>query len=237
MEWCRRPRPHGCRHACPWPCHFEPCPPCFDEVQVQCYCEQTMLTYSCCEVLSWPDVDRTEVENPFLRCIMPCHKSYGTCSHMCVAKCHFGPCPPCGRKDVTAKCRCGKVKRQLPCSEVWQNGIQLFLECTDDCLTNQAAVICQSAEVDIRTDGEKIPAGEPAESGSSLASTTTDLRERRREKQRKREEEMEERRGREEAAKRRKQFIQNLHLAARFGGVALFLCIYAYMVIVLGRDD
>jgi len=227
---CMRPRPLRCKHKCPWPCHFEPCPPCFEDVVLKCYCGQSLLTYACCEVLSWPDVEGKDVENPFLRCPMPCHRTHAGCPHMCVAKCHFGPCPPCGRQNVTAKCRCGTLRRQLPCSEVWIGGKQLVLDCMDGCkaaaaATGTAADATGSAEVE--TDGSvQAAAADPAE-----------LRDRRREKRRKRDEELEERRQREEAAKRWRAMVRRARCFAVLAGVVLFLVLLCCAVAELRRRN
>lgn len=201
---CMRPRARGCRHACPWPCHYEPCPPCFEDVVVRCYCEQSLLTYACCEVLSWPVAPSEAVgegarENPFLRCNMACHRRLEGCPHMCTAKCHFGPCPPCAKKDVTARCRCGKVRQQLPCSQVWIDGKQLVLDCTADCKSDPPPA--DAPELPAAAAGADSPAAAP-NGAAERAPEATELRERRKDKRKKREEELEERRLREEQQER-----------------------------------
>merc|ERR1719468_46724 len=110
---------------------------------------------------------------------------------MCSAKCHFGPCPPCTRTEVTARCKCGGVRKQLPCAEVWLDGKQIVLPCVPECKARAAA-----QEVEPQAVEETLMVEEPP------PPTVAELRERRREKQRKREVEFEERRNKEEKVKR-----------------------------------
>lgn len=171
---------------------------------VRCYCEQSLLTYACCEVLSWSVLPSEALsdgarENPFLRCNMPCHRKMEGCPHMCTAKCHFGPCPPCAKKDVTARCRCGKVRQQLPCSQVWIDGKQLVLDCIEDCKIKELPP-AETAEptTSASAEGLAVPAGE----AERVAPEGSELRERRKDKRKKREEELEERRLQEEQEER-----------------------------------
>eukprot|EP00747_Dinoflagellata_sp_TGD_P080050 gnl/TRDRNA2_/TRDRNA2_160737_c1_seq1.p1 gnl/TRDRNA2_/TRDRNA2_160737_c1~~gnl/TRDRNA2_/TRDRNA2_160737_c1_seq1.p1 ORF type:complete len:522 (+),score=77.48 gnl/TRDRNA2_/TRDRNA2_160737_c1_seq1:140-1567(+) len=220
---CVRPRAAGCKHVCPWPCHFEQCPPCFEDVQVQCYCGQSLLTYACCEVLSWPvKFANTSEENPFLRCPMVCHNSYEHCPHMCPAKCHFGPCQPC-RREVTAKCRCGKVRKQLPCAEVWTDRKQKVLPCLPDCLPEAPDVVPEEEEMPqvVEAPPEDAP----------------DLRERRKAKQQKREEEIAERHKREEKAKRRKLLMRRVRVGFIIGVCLLIFGLLVYLVVTAPDPD
>lgn len=113
-------------------------------------------------------------------------------------KCHFGPCPPCNKKDVTARCRCGKVRQQLPCSQVWIDGKQLVLDCNEDCKIGPP-LPSETPETCIET-GESSAAVEAASAVPDVA----ELRERRKDKRQKRDEELEERRLQQEAEEKRK---------------------------------
>lgn len=112
---------------------------------------------------------------------------------MCAAKCHFGPCPPCSKKDVTARCRCGKVRQQLAfCSQVWIDGKQLVLDCTEDC-KKELPPTAEDVESPLAADCETSAVT------SGDAGDIEGLRQRRKEeKQRRREEEQNERRLRQE---------------------------------------
>eukprot|EP00927_Polykrikos_kofoidii_P043078 TRINITY_DN37138_c0_g1_i1.p1 TRINITY_DN37138_c0_g1~~TRINITY_DN37138_c0_g1_i1.p1 ORF type:complete len:1075 (+),score=167.67 TRINITY_DN37138_c0_g1_i1:244-3468(+) len=224
---CLRPRPSGCRHPCSWPCHYEACPPCFEDVQVRCYCEQMLLTYACCEVLSWPSGLSREVENPFLRCPFVCHRKHDGCPHMCTAKCHFGACPPCAKHDVAARCRCGMQRKLFPCAEVWRHGEQLVLDCTDECreraASAKAALAAEQAADSADADANAAALLEPS-------APPMELRERRKEKKKQRDEEDQARRLKEEAALRRKACWRR----ARCGGfVALGILVCVMFVFVM----
>merc|ERR1712110_496306 len=103
---------------------------------------------------------------------------------MCPAKCHFGPCLPCSR-EVGARCRCGRIRRQLPCAEVWVFGKQTFLDCTIDC--QEVAAAAEATQVEVLDAAGSAPVERPPEVSKD------ELRERRKDRRKQRDEETEER--------------------------------------------
>merc|ERR1712217_563138 len=157
---------------------------------------------------------------------MTCHKTYETCPHMCPAKCHFGPCPPCARRDVPARCKCGKIRKHFACAEVWGTGKQLVLQCDEDCKLNET----EAAEVEVTAETQSAPPLQ--EEDATLAAPPVDLRERRKLKKEKQEKELEERRLREEATQRRLAFRKRLRSFGIVLGVffsIVMLCYFVYM--------
>lgn len=225
---CMRPRP--CKHACPWPCHYEPCPPCFEPVHVRCHCTQSLLTYACCEVMSWPEVEEDE-ENPFLRCPLICHKSRETCPHLCPHKCHFGPCPPCDKKEVAVRCRCGNIKRLLPCSEVWINNKKTILPCEESCPKNAPPEPEEEEPAPVE-EKKKIPKKEFEEEGGPQG-----LRERKKDKAKRLAEEKEEQRRQEEAAKLRSKRIRQSVMVTVVVLVLVLLGVAIYLMRLKAAEE
>lgn len=112
---------------------------------------------------------------------------------MCAVRCHFGPCPPCSKKDVTARCKCGNVRQQLPCAQVWIEGKQLVLECIEDCKKKLPA----PTEIEAQPVLESCDMSQ-VEVANSVEPDSSELRQRLKDtKRKKREEEIEERRQQE----------------------------------------
>eukprot|EP00397_Hematodinium_sp_SG-2012_P006567 GEMP01006601.1.p1 GENE.GEMP01006601.1~~GEMP01006601.1.p1 ORF type:complete len:882 (+),score=184.98 GEMP01006601.1:86-2731(+) len=124
---CMRARPDGCRHKCPWSCHFEPCPPCYEDKRVSCYCGQTNFTFACAEVLAWGDVH----PNPWLICLNKCHRKLA-CGHLCVDRCHPGACAKPCMKNRHISCSCGHQQVSWPCREDCPVPNRK-LQCTKEC--------------------------------------------------------------------------------------------------------
>merc|ERR1712187_353710 len=105
-------------------------------------------------------------------------------------------------------------RKQLPCAEVWVDGRQLVLDCTEDCrkakVEEDAAEAMRKEAADMAVKAELAVEEDPA--------MALDLRERRKEKRKKRDEEAEERRLRDEAARRRKVFRFRLRITAYIVG-------------------
>lgn len=161
---------------------------------------------------------------------MTCHNAYEGCPHMCPAKCHFGPCPPCSKRDVTARCRCGKIRKQLPCAEVWNDNKQLVLQCGDDCNVEPLA---ESAADKAECEGSPVSC---VKNEIRDVLTAEEVRERRKDKRKKRDEGLEERRLREEAIQRRQATIRRVRMIA-FAVSAFLLIIFVFYMIVKLREQ
>lgn len=48
-EGCSFPRPNGCFHKCPKPCHPNACDQCNVRIKVTCHCTLTQVYYKCCD--------------------------------------------------------------------------------------------------------------------------------------------------------------------------------------------
>uniref|UniRef100_A0A3Q2V406 Nuclear transcription factor, X-box binding-like 1 n=1 Tax=Haplochromis burtoni TaxID=8153 RepID=A0A3Q2V406_HAPBU len=49
-EGCSKPRPSGCPHSCPRPCHPGACPPCSQMIRQRCHCKISLLYVECTSV-------------------------------------------------------------------------------------------------------------------------------------------------------------------------------------------
>lgn len=231
---CMRPRPEGCKHACPWPCHFEPCPPCYADVFVRCYCGQSRLTYACSELASWPQFGDEVVDNPFLRCGLACFKSYEKCPHWCEASCHFGPCPPCRKQDVKVRCKCGRMRREVPCVEAFVDGKQQVLECEQACKEAiEAAAKAEKEAAAAAAQAAADAAAKAEEEAKRQADWAAGARERKVARKEQREKEAEERRQREEQKRLRKLRLQKLRCCGIVLAVLLCAALFICTLVVL----
>ena len=96
-----------CPHPCDQLCHAGPCRPC-DRMgpKTKCFCENSEAQKKCVD---------TDYERGW-----SCGKKHGVLlgceEHECDRPCHDGPCGKC-EVLVDAKCYCGKVEKEIPCSE------------------------------------------------------------------------------------------------------------------------
>ncbi|XP_008191258.2 NF-X1-type zinc finger protein NFXL1 [Tribolium castaneum] len=123
---CSKPRPEGCQHDCPKPCHPGPCPPCKQMLRIRCHCGLNQPYVSCNDWLS-PE-KREEIQS----CGNQCPKNFD-CGHRCRANCHSGPCPNpelCRRK-VKLTCKCKRLKKEFSCETVRNNAAKV--ECDEIC--------------------------------------------------------------------------------------------------------
>uniref|UniRef100_A0ACB8E755 NF-X1-type zinc finger protein nfxl1 n=1 Tax=Sphaerodactylus townsendi TaxID=933632 RepID=A0ACB8E755_9SAUR len=51
-EECSKPRPPGCPHSCPLPCHPGECPTCAQMIRMKCHCKLTSLYIECIKITS-----------------------------------------------------------------------------------------------------------------------------------------------------------------------------------------
>ncbi|EDV19924.1 uncharacterized protein TRIADDRAFT_32641 [Trichoplax adhaerens] len=107
-EACLKPRPDGCDHECPLPCHPGECPTCTLLVKRWCFCRLVLLHIECNELTTADD----EKKLILLSCKGQCPKTL-TCGHRCADDCHPGECPSwttCNRKR-TIRCACKRLKK------------------------------------------------------------------------------------------------------------------------------
>lgn len=108
-------------HHCKKPCHPPsvtpaPCPR-SPSLVTHCPCgKHALVSESASYFPSGTVLTRTSCSNPVPTCESTCMKPLEGCEHVCSAKCHTGPCPPCSIVLVRP-CRCGSSTRHLHCSE------------------------------------------------------------------------------------------------------------------------
>ncbi|KAI8986770.1 hypothetical protein BD414DRAFT_42500 [Trametes punicea] len=115
-------RPFDCGvHRCSRPCHPpSPTPvlcPRSPSVVKHCPCGKHALTPD--EAPFFPPgtrLTRAACTDPIPTCDSTCMKPLEGCEHVCSARCHTGPCPPCSIV-IVRPCRCGATTRSLRCSE------------------------------------------------------------------------------------------------------------------------
>lgn len=126
---CLFPRPQGCTHSCPKPCHPAPCSPCKQLVKMSCHCGIGTLYRRCSELTS----ATTEQRNELLKCGNQCPKNYA-CGHRCMNNCHSGLCTnenECNKK-VKLFCPCKRIKKDYVCSVVQKQ--EISINCDDICI-------------------------------------------------------------------------------------------------------
>lgn len=65
------PRPEGCTHRCPRPCHPAPCEPCRSLMKLRCHCGLNQLFVRCVE---WTTAS-TETKDSLQSCGNQCPKN------------------------------------------------------------------------------------------------------------------------------------------------------------------
>lgn len=105
-QTCSKPRP-TCPHPCPLQCHSGPCPPCsLMGPEQSCFCGKNSSRKLCRE---------TDYEHGW-SCQDTCGDLLPCGEHVCEIPCHSGLCGECP-VQVDATCFCGRVSKQIPCSE------------------------------------------------------------------------------------------------------------------------
>lgn len=100
-------------HKCKSLCHDGECADCE-------LLPENVKTCPCGKLQIEPD-QRTSCTDPIPLCTAACKKRL-TCGqpnnpHVCISKCHFGPCPPCN-KQTAVKCRCGFMDQAIKCNQL-----------------------------------------------------------------------------------------------------------------------
>ncbi|XP_034267249.1 NF-X1-type zinc finger protein NFXL1 [Pantherophis guttatus] len=125
-EGCSKPRPAGCSHACPLPCHPGECPACAQMIRIKCHCKLTSLYIECIKITN----ANAEEKEELCSCKNQCPKEL-PCGHRCKEICHIGECSQNCNQKVKIRCPCKRLKKELLCSEVHEG--QCFLECDAVC--------------------------------------------------------------------------------------------------------
>ncbi|KAL8050211.1 hypothetical protein ABFX02_06G068000 [Erythranthe guttata] len=93
----------GCgRHVCERGCHEGDCGDCPLQGKMTCPCGKRAYEGMACDVTV-----------PL--CGATCEKTLSCRFHRCSERCHRGPCIQTCRNVVTKSCRCGSLKKQVPC--------------------------------------------------------------------------------------------------------------------------
>ncbi|KAI0635276.1 hypothetical protein C8Q77DRAFT_1054207 [Trametes polyzona] len=115
-------RPFDCGiHRCSKPCHPPsptpiPCPR-SPSVVTHCPCGKHVLAPESAPFFPPGTLlTRTTCTDPVPTCQSTCMKPLEGCEHVCSARCHTGPCPPCSIV-IVRPCRCGSSTREVRCFE------------------------------------------------------------------------------------------------------------------------
>ncbi|XP_058075009.1 NF-X1-type zinc finger protein NFXL2 isoform X2 [Magnolia sinica] len=93
----------GCgKHACGQGCHSGPCGDCPLQGKRSCPCGKREYVGVSCDV-------------PVPTCGSTCEKMLSCGLHRCPERCHRGPCVETCRTVVMKSCRCGSLKKEVPC--------------------------------------------------------------------------------------------------------------------------
>jgi len=138
---CTKPRPEGCTHPCPRPCHPGECDPCKQMVRLRCHCGLTQLYVKCGEWTQAEDQAKESMSN----CGDQCPKMM-SCGHRCVMTCHSGPCsdPSTCRKKVKVFCECKRRKEERQCKGGQGKGETM--QCDAECAAVRAKVRANEEE-------------------------------------------------------------------------------------------
>ncbi|KAG1690698.1 NF-X1-type zinc finger protein NFXL1 [Nymphon striatum] len=130
-EECNKPRLSGCNHKCLKPCHPYECPPCKQMVKIKCHCSLSQLYILCQKYLG--DKGNPQTKEQMLSCKNQCPLDL-PCKHRCQKICHSKECTPPSecKKKITIRCRCKRLKRDIPCFERLKKETEL--KCDDICL-------------------------------------------------------------------------------------------------------
>ncbi|MBN3315137.1 NFXL1 protein, partial [Atractosteus spatula] len=125
-EGCSRPRPPGCPHPCPLPCHSGDCPPCTQMIRLKCHCKITSLFVECLKITTADN----ETKRLLGSCKNQCPKQL-QCGHRCKETCHPGSCMGICSQKVKLRCPCKRIKREYPCFKAHEGLV--VVECDEAC--------------------------------------------------------------------------------------------------------
>nr|CAH8854860.1 unnamed protein product [Trichobilharzia regenti] len=98
---------YRCPHRCTELCHPGPCPPCLHSVTLSCPCGKFQRSGICGDPSPPPCGQICGRQLPSSLCAAGVH--------VCLERCHYGPCSPC-RWKIQTTCFCGQVERKLMCN-------------------------------------------------------------------------------------------------------------------------
>nr|XP_060634470.1 NF-X1-type zinc finger protein NFXL1 [Anolis sagrei ordinatus] len=148
-EECSKPRPPGCPHSCPLPCHPGECPSCAQMIRMKCHCKLSSLYIECIKITSANLKEKEELSS----CKNQCPKEL-SCGHRCKEICHPSDCPQNCNQKVKVRCPCKRLKKEMLCSKL-QEG-QVSLECDAVCQeVKQKASEMKEAETRAAIEEEK----------------------------------------------------------------------------------
>ncbi|CAN9509419.1 unnamed protein product [Ophioblennius macclurei] len=125
-DGCAKPRPPGCPHTCPRPCHPGDCPACSQMIRQRCHCKMSLLYVQCREMTSADEETKVKLGS----CNNQCPKELG-CGHRCKQVCHPGECELRCQQKVKLRCPCRRIKMEVLCSQSPQTGVQCDKVCKD----------------------------------------------------------------------------------------------------------
>uniref|UniRef100_A0A669AZ31 Nuclear transcription factor, X-box binding-like 1 n=1 Tax=Oreochromis niloticus TaxID=8128 RepID=A0A669AZ31_ORENI len=130
-ESCSKPRPSGCPHSCPRPCHPGACPPCSQMIRQRCHCKISLLYVECTKLTAADEQTKEALSS----CNNQCPKEL-SCGHRCKQVCHPGVCEETCQQKVKLRCPCKRIKKEVLCSL----SAQFAVECDDICREQQKKV-------------------------------------------------------------------------------------------------
>lgn len=130
-EGCSKPRPPGCPHSCPRPCHPGSCPPCSQMIRQRCHCKISLLYLECTKLTSVDEQTKVLLGS----CNNQCPKEL-SCGHRCKQVCHPGVCEEKCQQKVKLRCPCRRIKKEVLCSL----SAQFAVECDDVCREQQRKI-------------------------------------------------------------------------------------------------
>lgn len=131
-DGCVKPRPPGCPHTCPRPCHPGNCPPCGQMIRQRCHCKMSLLYVECRKITSADEETKVKLGS----CNNQCPKELA-CGHRCKQVCHPGECELGCQQKVKLRCSCRRIKKEVMCLQSHQTVVQ----CDDVCRDQQRKVI------------------------------------------------------------------------------------------------
>uniref|UniRef100_A0A3P8P1K2 RING-type domain-containing protein n=1 Tax=Astatotilapia calliptera TaxID=8154 RepID=A0A3P8P1K2_ASTCA len=108
-EGCSKPRPSGCPHSCPRPCHPGACPPCSQMIRQRCHCKISLLYVECTKLTAADEQTKEALSS----CNNQCPKEL-SCGHRCKQVCHPGVCEETCQQKVKLRCPCKRIKKVKP---------------------------------------------------------------------------------------------------------------------------
>ncbi|RVE60906.1 hypothetical protein OJAV_G00186070 [Oryzias javanicus] len=150
-EGCSKPRPPGCPHSCPRPCHPGDCPPCNQMIRQRCHCKISMLYVECTKLTAADAQLKVQLGTCGNQCPKEEEEEQPSgCGHRCKQVCHPGECEEKCHQKVKLRCSCRRIKKEVPCSLSSQSSLQC-----DDVCREQRQRVSQLKEAELRAAEEE----------------------------------------------------------------------------------